>query len=109
MSDLTIITNHVPREVVGAWELTPAEREEFDYLNWDAIERGEDSASFVRYRGELLDLGEFEVWDNPASPTRNGWDGIRPDSYFSGTLVRYARDESGELDPERVIVARYYS
>jgi len=99
---LTIITNHVPRDVVEAWELTPAERSEFDYLDWEKLERGEDSASFVRYRGETYDLGEFEVWDNPASPTRQGWDGIRPDSFFSGALVRYCEDF------ERVIVARYY-
>lgn len=103
MSDLTIVTNNVPRDVVDAWELTADERAEFDYLDWDAIEAGEDSASFVRYKGELVDLGEFVVWDNPASPTRDNWDGIRSDSFFSGLLVRYVEDF------ERVIVGRFYS
>jgi hypothetical protein len=102
MSDLNIITNSVPRDVVEAWELTAGERAEFDYLDWDAIEQGTDSASFVRYKGSLLDLGEFERWDNPASPTRQGWDGVRPDSFFSGVVVRYADEQC-----ETVVVGRY--
>lgn len=103
MTELTIVTNGVPRDVVEAWELTLDERGEFEYLDWVAIDRGEDSASFVRYKGSLLDLGEFERWDNPASPTREGWDGVRPDSFFSGMLVRYVDGF------ERVVVGRYYS
>jgi hypothetical protein len=98
MSGLTIITNNVPRDIIDAWELSADERAEFDYLDWQAIERGEDSASFVRYRGELYDLSEFTVWDNPASPTRGHWDGFRSDSYFSGLVVRYCDDH------ERVVI-----
>lgn len=98
MSDYRVITNHVPRDVIEAHELTAAERADFDYLNWDAIDRGEDSAQLVRYRGELYDLGEFTVWDNPASPTREKWDGFLSDSFFSGLVVRYVED------CERVIV-----
>jgi hypothetical protein len=101
MTDLRITTNHVPRDVIDAFELSPAERAEFDYVDWPAVEDGRESASFVRYRGDLVDLGEFEVWDNPSSPTRAGWDGIRPDSFFSGLVVRYVDDF------ERVIVGRY--
>lgn len=98
---VTITTNGVPRDVIDAIYLNADERAEFDYVNWDAIDRGEDSASFVRYRGELYDLGEFEAWDNPDSPTRQGWDGVRTESYFSGLVVRYVDDS------ERVIVGRY--
>jgi hypothetical protein len=105
MEGLTIITNNVPRDVIDAWELTADERDEFDYLDWTAIENGEDSASFIRYKGELYDLGEFERWDNPASPTQGTtWDGMRSDTFFSGVLVRYA-DESCET----VVIGRYYS
>lgn len=89
---LTIKTNNVPRLVIDAYELSPAERAEFDYIDWTAIDRGEASASFFRYRGELYDLGEFLVWDNPASPTRDQWDGFRSDSFFSGLVVRYCAD-----------------
>jgi hypothetical protein len=98
MSDIRIITNHVPRDVIEAWELTADERAEFDYIDWPAVDRLEESGSFFRYRGQLYDLGEFEVWDNPASPTRQGWDGFRSDSFFSGLVVRYVDDH------ERVVV-----
>jgi hypothetical protein len=97
----TVRTNHVPRDVIDAHELSAAEREEFDYIDWPAIDAGSDSASFIRYRGELYDLGEFEVWDNPMSPTRERWDGYRSDSYFSGLVVRYVDN------CERVIVGLY--
>lgn len=104
MSDLRVITNNVPRDVVEAWELNETERAEFDYLNWSAIERGEDSASFVRYRGEMYDLGEFQTSRGlpDFSPLR-AWDGFIADSYFSGIVVRYVDD------CERVIVGRVYS
>ena len=46
-------------DVVYDCELTPDERKQFDYLDWDAIDAGTDSASFVRHRGELYDLGSF--------------------------------------------------
>ena len=100
---MKITTNHVPRDVVDALELSADERAEFDYLDWPAIDRGEDSASFVRFKGELYDLGEFERWDNPASPTREGWDGFRSDSFFSGLVVRYVDD------CERVVVGTVLS
>lgn len=102
MTTFTIVTNNVPRDVLDAWELTAAERQEFDYLNWQAIEDGSDSASFFRYKGGLYDLGEFTAWDNPASPTREKWDGFRSDSFFSGLVVRYCEDF------ERVVVGRCY-
>ena len=69
MSDFKIITNNVPRDVIDASELTLKEQARFDYLDWPALERGEDSASFIRYRGEIYDLSEFDRWDNPMSPT----------------------------------------
>jgi hypothetical protein len=87
---MKVTTNNVPRPVIDAYELTAKEREQFDYLDWPAIDEGRDSASFFRYKGELYDLSEFERWDNPASPTREGWDGFRSDSYFSALVVRYA-------------------
>jgi hypothetical protein len=92
------ITNHVPRFTIDACELTPAERAEFDYLPWNEIDRGEDSATFIRYRGELHDLGNFIRSDDPESP----WDGIAADSAFSATVVKI-------VDDDRVIVGRMYS
>ncbi len=115
---ITIRTNNVPRNLIEAWELTPHERKEFDYINWTAIENGEDSATFFRYRGQLYDLSEFSRitpqgsnrchpmgWDNPDVA---GWDGYLSDSFTSGLLVKYARD-NGHIDDERIIVATYFA
>jgi hypothetical protein len=100
---MRIITNHVPRDVIDAWELTPAERAEFDYLDWPAIERGEDSASFFRYKGELHNLSEFSadygITRGAGLPEAlSKWDGYRSDSFFSALVVRYVENY------ERVVV-----
>lgn len=100
---MTIKTNHVPRPVIDAYELTADERSQFDYLNWDAIDTGSDSASFLRYRGELYDLGEFSTTRGmPEFSPLTAWDGYLSDSYFSGVLVRYTED------CEYVIAATFY-
>jgi hypothetical protein len=101
---MNIITNNVPRDIIDAWELNDTERKEFDYLNWQAIEEGNDSASFVRYRGDLIDLGQFMttselVGDNPL----RGWHGYMSDSFFSGLIVRFTDDY------ESVVVGMYYT
>lgn len=100
---LRIITNNAPRDIIDGWQLTPAERADFDYLAWDAIDRGEDSASFARYRGELYDLGDTEG----TFPADRRWF-YRSDSFFSGIVFRYATDDCGEIDAEAIICGRYY-
>lgn len=99
----TVRTNNVPRDIIDACELTPREREPFDYLDWSAIDAGEDSASFFRYRGEVYDLGEFmanlrETGGTTGGPDLAGWDGYMADSYFSAIVVRFVGDG------ERVVV-----
>ena len=94
---IRVITNNVPRPIIDAWELTPAERAEHDYLDWDAIEAGNDSASFFRYRGQLYDLGEFSAdygitRDSGLPEHLAKWDGYLSDSFFSATVVRYVED-----------------
>lgn len=91
--DMRVITNNVPRNIVDAYELSETERSDFDYLKWDAIEAGEDSATFFRYRGDLYDLGEFSTTSGmPEFSPLVKWDGYLSDSYFSGIVVRYAND-----------------
>lgn len=105
MPDTMIIkTNNVPRDVLYWWELTDAERAEFDYLD---SETSQSAASFFRYRGAVYDIGELIRIDKTVAPhpQRQGWekwDGYHSDSFFSGMLVRYVQD------CERVIVATYY-
>lgn len=103
---MKIITNNVPRYVIEAHELSEAEREEFDYIDWPAIERGEDSATFMRYKGQLYDLSEFTTVTVTIGPYEwlKGWDGWQSDTYFSGTLIKWIGP-----DFEEVIVGRYYT
>ena len=97
MTDLTIYTNNVPRNVLYGYELSPAEQAEFDYM--DDINDG----SFFRYKGQVYDLGEFmRVTDTMENCHGfKGWDGYHGDSYFSGVLVKYTDD------CEQVIVGRW--
>lgn len=81
-------------DVVDAWELTPAERAEFDYLDWPAIEAGTDSASFFRRHGELHDLGNFLRTEEGGELRRLGYHGFAADSFFSGIAVHV--DPEGE-------------
>lgn len=93
---LVVITNNVPREIIDGWQLTAKEREEFDYIDWNRIEEGNDSASFFRYKGELYDLHEFMRSPEP------GWDGYQSWSYSNGLVVRYVNDY------EDVVVGYFY-
>lgn len=98
---MKIITNNVPRPMLSFMELTEEEQKEFDYLDED--DRG--NLRFVRYAGEVYDIGEFQVIDQSLRPSDQpftGWSGVQPDSYFSGVLVKYAPEEW-----EHVIIGRY--
>jgi hypothetical protein len=99
--NITVRTNNVPRDIIDAYQLTPQERKEFDYLNWDAIEQGNDSASFFRYKGQIYHLGEFMRLDS--NTELKGWDGYFNDTYFSGVLVKYVNEG------EQIVVAQYFS
>ncbi|TCC19950.1 hypothetical protein [Kribbella sindirgiensis] len=106
---MKVITNNVPRDIVDACELTPREREEFDYLKWEKIDAGEDSASFVRFKGELYDLGEFTAdygitKDSGLPEHLSRWDGYMSEHAFSAIVVRFERPGC-----ERVIVGRVCS
>lgn len=100
---MTIVTNNVPRDILDSWELTPKEREQFDYHDWNKLDKGEDSASFFRYKGELYDLGWFMRF---TSKTGEGadWDGHYATSYFSAILVKMVDDQSDV----RIIVGYAY-
>jgi hypothetical protein len=109
MSNLTVKTNNVPRLLIDAYELSEKERAEFDYLDWEAIDKGEDSATFFRYKGQLFDLGEFSrdygITKGTGLPDHlSKWDGYMSDTFFSAYVVRYVEDDS-----DRIIVGRVYS
>lgn len=101
MDGLRITTNGHPRPILYGWELTEKEREDFDYLSPDEL----DEHDFVRYKGEVYDLDEFErIPVHEGKPVFPGWSGYRSDSFFSGVLIRYPED-----DDENVVMGWYCS
>ena len=97
MSEITISTNNVPRNILYGYELSPQEAAEFDYI--ERIEEGQ----FFRYRGQVYDLGEFQRVTDTMQNRHGfeGWGGYHGDSYFSGVLVKYTADN------EQVIIGRW--
>ena len=93
MSELTIITNNVPRPIIYGWEI-PEVRDEFDWISDEDF----DMSEFFRYKGRVYSLGEFMH-----SSAFKGFDGYAGDSFFSGVLVRLC------ADGESVVVGRYYA
>lgn len=94
---MEIRTNNIPRDLIGWYQLSEKEREEFDYLDWAAIDDGRDSATFFKYKGRLYDLGEFVITPESLKP----WDGMAGDSAFSGVLIRLVDDQ--------IIVGQYFA
>jgi len=98
MAIMNIRTNNIPRDVIYDHELTRDERRDFDYLDWTAMDNGQDSASFFRFRGELYDLSTFTRVEPGGELDALGWQGVSADSMSSGTLVKFVEDG------ERVVV-----
>lgn len=92
---MKIITNNKPRQLVYGYQLSDKQKQDFYYI--DDI----DSHDFVIYKNNVYDLSEFMRIEN--NDSLKGWDGYSSDSYFSGTLVKYADDM------ESVIMGWYYS
>lgn len=99
---MKIITNNQPRYTLDSFELTKDERKEFDYLDWEAIDKGDASAALFRYKGNLYDLGEFSLVESDNKEMK-GWHGYSASSYFSGIVVKY------DYNQDSIIVGRYYS
>lgn len=97
---LKIVSNYQKREIIYWNDLTFAEKKEFDYLSKN---RNEDciNTSFVRYLGNVYDIGEFMMFLNNSD--FKGWDGYSSDTYFSGILIKVSEDS------DNVIMGRYYS
>ena len=93
---MDIITNNRPRLLMNWYELTAKEQQDFDYLKPE----DQPCAEFVRFKGRIYDLGEFMT--APKELKALGWEGFSGDSYFSGTLMRFA-------DSDHVVMARCYS
>ena len=93
MSEVTIITNNQPRDILRGFQLPKKYRKEFDYLT---DEEYTDHAFFI-YKKQAYSLSEFIFADSFKK-----WDGARGDSFFSGVLIRVVNDG------DSVIVGRFY-
>ena len=114
---LKIVTNNVPRDVLSGYEMDPQVlRDEFDIevegMNDDQI--GDlCSKEFVKFRGVWYDLEDFITtspgpWNHNLPEEFREWDGYSSDSFFSGVLLKYSREDD-RMDLERVILGTYYS
>jgi hypothetical protein len=99
-----IKTDNKPREIIQAYELSEKDRKNFDYLDWAAIEHGQGSAEFIRYKGELYDLGDVEI---AAEPFRaQGWQYMVTQTFFSGVLFKWVQEDNYDW---MVVCGRYYT
>jgi hypothetical protein len=110
-SELRIITNNVPRDLLMTWEL-PADFpfDDFDYVDWEAVKNGdsgEESSYFTKYRGQWYDVGDTQMVYSSHMPDDHPfqkWDSYISDSFFSGVLFRIV-----DGNPNSVICGRYFS
>ena len=114
---LKIVTNNVPRDVLSGYEMDPQIlRDVFDIeiqdMNDDQI--GDLCAmQFVKFRGMWYDVSDFITtspgpWNHGLPEEFRQWDGYSSDSFFSGVLLKYAREDD-RMDFDRVVMATYYS
>ncbi len=88
---MKVITNNHWHNMLYGYELTDAERADFDYVE------DIDTHSFFRYRGVVYDASEFmrTPCNEPARQELNelsNWDGYQSDRFFSGVVIRYSSD-----------------
>lgn len=82
--------NWQPRHVTYGAELPASARAKFDYLTDDELA----DRSFVQYRGEWYDMGEFQL--APPTVAALGFNGYVEESAFSAVAVQYF-DADGNL------------
>lgn len=101
---MNIRTNNVPRELKLVSDFSPADqdkiRDQYDWMDPDDLEY---NYGFFKYRGCFYHLQDFMRASSDATGDLAGWDGYAGDSYFSGTLIKFA-----DKDCDRVIVGRYF-
>ena len=91
-----IITNHHPR-FIEDW-IPVKYQEEFDYIDWQKVEDGNESVSFVFYRGEYFDVNQS---DGVFPHNRDWW--YQSVTFGFGYLFKLV-----EVDGEDMIVCGTY-
>jgi len=81
---IQIKTNNQIRHLLDWEDLSQKEKSEFDYIENPELD---GLGRFVRYRGIVYDISEFVV---PSHNKLKEWDGVNNDTFFSGTLFKFA-------------------
>ena len=111
MTPPKIYSNYHKRELQYLFELDPKDqeivKERFDWMDGETL----DCEQFVRYRGEWYGLCDFmavhNTFYNPNPPQwLKRWDGYLTDSFFSGVVIRYVRDD---WDDDKIQIGMFIS
>ena len=94
---MPIITNNKPRFIIYGFELAENERKDFDYYDKQEL----DNATFVKYRGNIYDIGEFMRVEENSDLLP--WQGHSSQSAFHAILIKFTDDD------EKVIIGTLYS
>jgi hypothetical protein len=91
-------------------ELTTKEQKEFEWIT----EENQDYMEFFRYKGNTYCIDEFiNIHNSVYNPNPPDWmkefDGYTNDSFFSGILVKYPKEEWGEIDQDHILVYTFIS
>lgn len=102
LSDGTVVkTNLIPRFLVDWYELTEAEKAEFDYIQGDHCKEMEFSG--FRYKGSVWDCGEFMRTEENGALAKAGWHGMSGQSAFHGVVLHLVGDG------DHVVVGQVFS
>lgn len=82
---MKIITSGKVSPILDFSQLTEKEQKEFDYFDFE-----NDSGDFVRYRGNVYHLGEFQYCPSTSELGVKGWHGAEFGSAFSCVVFKYA-------------------
>ena len=89
-TDLVITTNNHWREFLHGADLPASVRDEFDYLDDQALECN----LFAKYKGEFYDVSSFITLSNDRDDTTAmaSWHGAAAMSWYCGVLIRISDD-----------------
>lgn len=91
MSELTIVTNNVPRLILDWNQLSKKDQDGFlDLMDLELLECGD----FVKYKGHTYFLGDFTAAFKGDILHDKGWKGYIPESFYSGVVVKYCEDDN---------------
>ena len=83
----TIKTDNKWKNFLYGYELTTAEKKEFDWMSAEELE----TSNFFRYRRQVYSLSNFLV-TMPDELKTLGWHAFSADTYFSGVAVQVSQD-----------------